>query len=139
MKHNLFEGLGLLILLFSFGVQQYLEGLRDLGADNSLIWINENILYSSRNDEDIIKFLAHPENYNRYDVINTISNRNNNLYTWGHVRDQVKYLKQQESNSTNIFLFFYIIGSIMIIMPKLFPNSCLFKKEDKDSNLSSHR
>nr|DAL15352.1 MAG TPA_asm: hypothetical protein [Caudoviricetes sp.] len=127
MKRDLMEGIGLLILLFSFGVQYFSEELKEDEYITPLIMMNDNIIKLSSNDIDLIRYLAHPEVYNKDSILQDITQRHFELSYWQHIQHSVKTSKEQGDTFTYVYILFYAIGSLMIILPKIFSKSRIFK------------
>lgn len=127
MKRDLMEGIGLLILLLSFGLQYFSEDLKEDEYIAPLIHMNDNIIHLAANDIDLIEYLTYPENHPKDSTLNEIKNRYFNLSYWQHIEQSLKDSKKQGSTFTRFYIMFYIIGSLMIVFPKIFSKSRIFK------------
>lgn len=129
MRRDLMEGIGLLILLFSFGTQYFSDELKKDEYITPLIMMNDNIIRLSSNDIDLIKHLTNPEVYDKESTRNKIENKYFDNSFWPDIEQTRKNSKEQGITLTYVYIAFYLIGSLMIIYPKIFPRSRIFKKE----------
>ncbi len=128
MKEKFIEGLGLFILLVSFGFQNFSEDLKEYETTTPLIMMNDNILMLSHNDTDIAKALASNDLDARIEIIRSIEERR--LATWNIIMDRYKEGKKEQQSYACWYLLFYIAGSILMIIPKIVP--CIRKRKKND-------
>lgn len=127
IRHEAFEAIGLLILLLSFGFQFFSSDLQSMTEESPIIRINDNILKSSSNDLDIIKYLNSPDVYKDHSL-RCIEKRNSELSTWANIKESTKEVESQQNEMICFYLSFYLIGSLMVVIPKLFPKLPFFRK-----------
>lgn len=112
-----FEPIGLALLLIAFGWQCMDEHLSQMKMEGYLLETNEKLLaiWDAVYDEALRS--------NRYDGRAAISVNydvlNNNVKTWGEVKEELSTIDKQESSLFWIWTTFYVLGSMMIIVAKI--------------------
>lgn len=129
MKRDLVEGIGLLMILLSFGCQYFSDELKEDKLIAPLIKMNDNILALSSDHIVLIEYLAHPDSTNKVSAADNIKDRHFDMYYWQNIKESFNSSKEQEKKITYIYMVLYVIGSLMVLFPKLFPNCRLFKKK----------
>lgn len=127
VRKDVIEGIGMLIVLLSFGFQNFSEELKDDQYITPIIRMNDNIINLSSNDIDIMKYLTNPKIYDKDYTIKKIEERHFDQSYWKNIQDELETSKNQKDQLTFLYISFYILGSIMIIFPKLFPKFPIFK------------
>lgn len=127
VRKDVIEGIGMLIVLLSFGFQNFSEKLKYDQYITPIIRINDNIINLSSNDIDITKYLINPEVYDKDYTLKKIEVRHFNQSYWQKIQDELDISENEENRLTFLYIGFYVLGSIMIIYPKLFPKCPIFK------------
>lgn len=126
IRHDAFEAMGLLILLLSFGFQYFSSDLQSISDETPIIKINDNILKLSSNDLDIIEYLNNPDAY-KDNSLKNIEDRKSHLSDWSDIKNSIKEVEEQQNKMTYMYLSLYLLGSLIIVTPKLFPKLPFFR------------